>query len=90
MKQDRQGDQLAALGGVDRLVLDRAREGRASGLGGSDRRVDRSPRIVLELVDAVVHRFGQPDVEVDHDQRLRPLAPPQAPRLSHGPRARGW
>ena len=69
-QQEGQRDQLAALGGVDRLVLDRPREGREARLGGADRRVDAFTEDLFDFGDGVVDRGFDVDVEVREDQRL--------------------
>ncbi len=69
-QQEGQRDQLAALGGVDRLVLDRPREGRETRLGGADRRADVVGEDLLDFGDGVVDRGFDVDVEVGEDQRL--------------------
>ncbi len=67
-QQDRQRDQLSALAGGDRFVLDRPRQGGVAGLGGANRRPHVLRQDPVQLRDRVVDGLDPADVEVDDDQ----------------------
>src|SRR5204863_2519714 len=69
-QQERQGDQLAAVRGVDALFLNRAEKARVPGLGGDDGGVNLLVEEVFEVRHRLVHRGPGVDVEVSDDQCL--------------------
>ncbi len=72
-QQQRRGEQLGALGGGERFVLQGAGDRREAGLGRAHRRVDVGGEGVFELGNRVAHRLGQRDVEVEQEQGARAL-----------------
>ena len=86
-EEERHGEQLGALGGVDRFVLQAAGDGGEARLGGGERRADLFLDQAFEGGNRLAHRRGEGDVVVDDDQRLVG-ARAAARRPCPGPRGR--
>ena len=71
--QERGGEQLGALGGAERFLLEGTRDAGVSGLGGLKRTVDVVCERSFQRGNGVAHRFRQRYVKVNQDQR-----PPRA------------
>ena len=74
-QEQRHGEQLGALGRVDRLFLQGTGDGRETGLRRPQRRVDVLFEDPFEFGDRLPHRRRERVVVVDDDQRLARAGP---------------